>query len=255
MRHVLACVDSSSYINSVCDHAAWFAGRSDATIEVLQVLRGAAVDVPMSLATRTAASRALIEHSVGRLHDDGMSSVRSALLQGEFVEIAASRQADIIVMGKRGDASESRRRHLGSSVDAMIRGTRTPVCLTSKLFLPIRRGLILLDADLDHRAAVEFVASHASFAGLEMDMVVVCAPGVDPQPKLDWAKAALPTPIGDVFALEADRLDMAASQYIERRAVDLIVVSRAVIAPDPEARLSRIEERGVWGMRTPVVIC
>jgi nucleotide-binding universal stress UspA family protein len=255
MARVLACVDSSSYVNSVCDHAAWFAGRSDASIEVIQVLRGAAADLPVSLAARRTTSSALIEHCLGRLRDEGVSDARGVQLQGEFIELVASRAPDLLVMGKRGDASESRRRRLGSSVDAMIRATQAPICLTSKLFLPIRRGLILLDADMSHRRAVEFVASHPSFAGLEMDMMVVAAPGDDAGPKLDWAKAALPVRIGDVFAMEADGLDTAASKYIEGRAADLVVVSRAVIAPDPETRLGRIEERGVWGMRTPVVIC
>lgn len=35
---VLACIDGSAYANSVCDHAAWMAGRIEAAVEVLNVV-------------------------------------------------------------------------------------------------------------------------------------------------------------------------------------------------------------------------
>ena len=46
----------------------------------------------------------------------------------------------------------------------------------------------------------------------------------------------------DVFAREA-------------RAADLIVLSRAVAAPNPQAELLRIENDGLWSTRAPILIC
>ena len=35
---LIALVDGSTYSHSVCDHAAWIAGRTDASVEVLHVI-------------------------------------------------------------------------------------------------------------------------------------------------------------------------------------------------------------------------
>ena len=35
MSEIIACIDGSSFADSVCDHAAWFAGRMDRSIGVL----------------------------------------------------------------------------------------------------------------------------------------------------------------------------------------------------------------------------
>lgn len=80
-------------------------------------------------------------------------------MAGEFPAAALSRTADLIVMGKRGVTSERDRRRLGSNVDRMIRAPTSSICLTSKVFLPIVRAVVLLDADLSHRSAVELVAT------------------------------------------------------------------------------------------------
>lgn len=257
MADILACIDDSGYASSVCDHAGWFASDPDVGVEVLHVLEDDAaearlpVDADASLATLP--SR-LVERAVTRLREEGVGPVSSAQLDGVFLQVATQRNAKVIVMGKRGRASEAERRRLGSSVDGMIRATTTPVCLTSKVFLPIHRALVLLDADVAHRSALDFVRTHPRLADLRLDAVVMCGDGQDADPKLGLTRSMLEA-AGDVFALPANGLDEAVMQYLEARASDLVIVSRTVVAPDPQARLSRIEERGLWGTRTAVLIC
>lgn len=78
----------------------------------------------------------------------------------------------------------------------------------------------------------------------------------DPGPKLEWARSELKAAGSHVFPLSADGLDEAVTRYMESRSADLIILSRAVVAPDPAARLARIEDGGgLWGVRTPVLIC
>lgn len=252
MADVLACIDNSAYSNGVCDHAAWFASDPDVGVEVLHVVETASGD---AVAEAEAQADLLIDRAVWRLREEGVGPVTSARLSGAFVDVASRLEADVIVMGKRGQGSDDQRRSLGSSVDAMVRATGKPICLASKLFLPIHRILILLDARMDHRAAVEFAGSHPRLEGLPFDAVVVAGPRDEPDAKVEWARTVLGAEGGDVFALRADGLDDAVAKYMESRGAELIVVSRAVIAPDPEPRLRLIEEQGLWGMRTPVLIC
>jgi nucleotide-binding universal stress UspA family protein len=247
MSCVLACIDTSSYANSVCDHAAWFAGRIDAHIEILHVTEGPS--------TGGRGVNDLVVGAVRRLRDEGAPAAEGREAAGSFVETAVGRGADLVVMGKRGASGERDRRALGSRVDAMIRAAAVPVCLTSKVFLPIARAVVLLDADMGHRTAVELVASHAGLHRLDIDLVIVARQGEDPSPKLQWARAMLAARDADIFSMRADGPDDAATKYMEQHGADLVVISRAVLLPDPTARLGRIEERGLWGSRTPVLVC
>jgi hypothetical protein len=77
----------------------------------------------------------------------------------------------------------------------------------------------------------------------------------DAGPKTAWARSVLASRSAEIFPLVANGLDDAVAEHMQARAADIIVVSRAVIAPEPQARLEQIEERGVWDMRTPVLIC
>jgi nucleotide-binding universal stress UspA family protein len=252
MADVLACIDNSAYSNGVCDHAGWFASDPDVGVEVLHVLEPTTDDIVLGA---EAQADLLIERAVWRLREEGVGPVTSAQLSGGFVETACQLEADMIVMGKRGQGSDAQRRSLGSSVDAMVRATGVPVCLASKLFLPIHRVLVLVDARVDHRTAVEFVASHPRLVGLPTDVVVVAGVQDEPDAKLEWVRKVLGDEGVEVFSLRADGLDDAVTQYMESRGAELIVVSRDVIVPDPGPRLRLIEERGLWGMRTPVLIC
>lgn len=258
MADVLACIDSSAYANSVCDHAGWFASDPDVGVEVLHVAPppGEAFEGPGpdGISGGVIEADPLVEAAVWRLREEGVGPITWARVIGGFVEVASRRAAALIVMGKRGEASAAERRRLGANVDAMVRATAAPICLAPKLFLPIHRALVLLDTDIGQRAAVELVAEHPRLEGLPVDVVVMAAEGSDPGPKLGLARQRL-RDSDDVFALPAQGLDEAVTQYMESRAADLIVVAREVVAPDPRAQLLRIEERGLWGARTPVLIC
>lgn len=244
MPRVIACIDGSEYANSVCDHAAWMAGRLDGAVEVLHVS-----------GPREPEDHNMVDDAVRRLHDEGAPGATGESAPGDFPALAVRRGGDLIVMGKRGEASKRDRRRLGSNVDRMIRMTTTPVCLASKTFLPIARAIVLLDADMSYRAAVELVASHGGLHSLEIHIIIAAREGEDPTAKLQWARQALTARDADVFAMRADGPDDAAAKYIQQRGADLIVISRAVLAPDPEARLGRIEEGAMWGWRTPVLVC
>lgn len=252
MDRILACIDRSAYLNSVCDHAGWFASDPEVGVEVLHVRETTPTGSALG---GEASATALLDHAVSRLREEGVGPITRAQEMGSFIGIASETNATLIVMGKRGDGKESERERLGSGVDAMIRATTTPICLTSKVFLPLHRALVLLDADLAHRAAVEFIVSQARVAALTMDVVVVHFADVDPAPKIEWARSMLLNSRASVYGLQAEGLDQAVARYMESRAADLVVVSRAVIASAPSERIQQIAERGVWGIRTPVLIC
>lgn len=166
-QKIVALVDGSTYSASVCDHAAWIASRTGAPVELIHVLgRREASDThdhsgAIALGARTAlmeqlaeldAQRAkLISHRGRAILDDaqallekaGVSEVTTRLRHGDIVEAVADVEADarVILIGKRGEAADFAKGHLGSNLERIIRASRKPVFVASRAFKPISKVL------------------------------------------------------------------------------------------------------------------
>lgn len=252
---LLACVDTSVYASSVGEHAAWLADRLSARIAVLH----ASEETLATTETRdqgpwTRTDVDPVEAAMWRLRDLGVISVEGRTVQRPFPQAAAEAGADMVVMGKRGVTTQDDRTALGHSIDVLFRTTAVPICLAPKVYLPISRVLLLLDADMQHRRALDLLAAHPGLGGDEIGALVIAAPDAEPD-----AKAALAlSVIGPAASIEVTRaagLDAAVAQRMEAASADLIIVSRAVLLPAPRAQLRTIETRGLWGWRTPVLVC
>ena len=129
---ILGLIDGSTYAESVCDHAAWIAGKIDATVEILHVIgRRDLSTEPVNLSgniglgARTALlqeladldaqkakvaqkrARLLLEGAKERLLAAGVQNVETKLRNGDLVETVLEFEADtdIIVIGKRGEGA------------------------------------------------------------------------------------------------------------------------------------------------------
>jgi hypothetical protein len=251
---VLACVDNSEYANSVSDHAGWFASHPEVGVDVLHVLENSSTGGEVTDPGIAAQGDKIVSRAVSRLREEGVGPIAFETRNGSLFDIASKHDAGPIVMGKRGADSNGGRGRLGSQAHAMVSGSDRPVCLAPKVFLPIHRAFVLLDADLSHRSALEFVAADFRLAALPLDVAVVSKPGQDPDPKVEWARAMLSACSAEIFPLVNTSFDDAVALCMEARGADLMILSRAVAGSDLEAQMLRIEERGLWGTRTPVLI-
>jgi hypothetical protein len=247
LADILACIDASDYANSVCDHAAWFAGRLDDDIQVIHALE--------DRLEPDAAATAIIDAAIRLLKEEGIERCHGRTLLGSLPQAVEAVSPRLVVMGKRGVESAPEPGALGSHVVPVLGATSAPVCLASKIFLPIRRALVLLDADMDHRSAVEFVQSNAALQGIDTDLIVTSSDGQDAAPKIAWARDALKTRDGDIFGVEAQNLRSAILTYTQSRRCDLIIVSRAVLSSGVSAEIAGIKARGIWSWRTPILVC
>jgi hypothetical protein len=255
---VLACIDNSAYANSVTDHAGWFASHPEIGVDVLHVLdQGGAPQGSGGIGAGAESDPLpdrLINRAIGRLREEGVGPIRAATATGSFVDIAARHEVGPIVVGKRSSGSGSERGPLGSRAKAIINGTEKPVCLAPKLFLPIHRALVVLDADVGHRRALEFVASDFRLAALPLNVAIVARAGEDPDPKVEWARQMLSGCSAEIFPLVSMSIDDAVALCMETRGADLLILSRTVASADLETQVLRMEERGLWGTRTPVLV-
>jgi nucleotide-binding universal stress UspA family protein len=214
---ILAFVDGSLYSASVCDHAAWIAARTGAPVEVLHVLgRREASDRhdlsgAVGLGARTALleelaeldaqrarlvtqrGRAILEDAHAILTKAGVAEITTRLRHGDIVETVADLEpgASMILIGKRGEAADFAKGHLGSNLERIIRATHKPVFVAARAFKPVARVLIAHDGGVSAMKAVEHVARDALFSGLAVDVVAVGADTPETRKRLDDARALL----------------------------------------------------------------
>jgi len=216
MPKILACIDGSVYTPSVADHAAWAAGRLGASVELLQVLgRREVTSEDRSGRIGIAARRRLLEqlaeldaerakvlHEKGWLELDeareqieahGITEVTTALRHGDLLETLHEREesADLVIVGKRGEAADFAKLHLGSNLERVLRSSQRPVLVASRAFRPVERFMIAFDGRSSAMKAVDAASRSPLFAGLEGTIVTVGSESGEMRRKLSDAAAQL----------------------------------------------------------------
>ena len=226
MTKLVALVDGSIYSQSVCDHAAWIAGRTGADVDILHVLgrreTGGSQDLSgsISLGARTALleelsaldeQRAKLAQSRGRailedaraIVEASGATVATKLRIGDIVETVAESEADadLILLGKRGEAADFAKAHLGSNLERIVRSSVKPVFVASRAFAPIDSFLIAYDGGASSMKAVDHIARSTLFAGLACRLLMVGHDTPETQRQLGGARAMLE---GAGYAVTAD---------------------------------------------------
>lgn len=198
-QKIIALVDGSIYSASVCDHAAWVAGRTGAPVELLHVLGrregpqtqdlsgairlGARTALMEELANLDAErsklmaqrGRAILEDAHAILIRDGVAEITTRLRHGDIVETVAEAGTDaaMILIGKRGEAADFAKGHLGSNLERIVRASPMPVLVASRAFKPVAKVLLAYDGGVSARKAVDHIARDPLFAGLSVHLVTV----------------------------------------------------------------------------------
>lgn len=252
MEKLIALVDGSVYSQSVCDHAAWIAEKTGAQIELLHVLGRREVGPAQSnlsgnitLGARTSllnelseldAQRAQLSQKIGRaILDDakaqiesrGVSNVIPRLRSGDIVETVGESEADadIVIIGKRGEAADFAKLHLGSNLERIARSSTKPVFVAARAFKPIKRFMIAYDGGTSAMKAVDHVARSPLFAGLECCLLMVGAENDENTKQLANAQAILEAGSFKVDAkIVPGQAETVISSAVEEQGIDLLVM-------------------------------
>jgi len=79
---------------------------------------------------------------------------------------ACAEEADIIILGRKGEHAEWHAAPLGSSVETVIRHTHKPVLITPRRFVEVRRALVAYDGSEHAREALDLAARIHRATGL-----------------------------------------------------------------------------------------
>ena len=196
---IIALVDGSIYAQSVCEHAAWVAERTGWAVELLHVLgrrdgaETADYSGSIALGARTALleelaeldaqrarlvthrGRAILEDARAILDRAGINEITTRLRHGDIVDTVAEQEgeAELVMIGKRGEAADFARGHLGSNLERIVRASTKPVFVAARAFKPISRVLIAYDGGASAMRAVDHVARTPLYRELQVSVVTV----------------------------------------------------------------------------------
>lgn len=250
MTKILALVDGSQYSQSVCDNAAWAAERLSAEVDLLHVIgrrdtASAPADYSGSLDLgereqllkelaefdeqkgRLARKRGRLVLSEGaaRLRERGVETVSERLLSGDLVDTVREQEsgAELLVIGKRGEAADFAKLHLGSNLERVLRGATRPVLVSARAFRPVKRFLVAFDGGPSVAKALDHLVASPLLKGAACELLMVSDKTSDP--RLDRAVETLNAAGYDATGiLQKGEPDAVIAAHVERDEIDLIVM-------------------------------
>ena len=252
MTNLMALIDGSGYSKSVCEHAGWFANRSGGAVEIVHVLgrsnlpiRAENLSGNIGLGARTAlleelaeldAENARLSQQRGRvILDDardmviasGPMKVTTRLRHGDIVETVEDleAEADVIVIGKRGEAADFNKLHLGSNLERVARSSHRPVLVASRAFKPVQRFLIAFDGGPSIIKAVDEIARSKVFVDLECELLHVGSEASEPGEQMENSASLLRKAGYKVETrVESGQPETVIAHEIETNAYDLMIM-------------------------------
>lgn len=251
---VLACVDQSTFADSVADHAAWAAQRLGAPLELLHVIdrhpevgtsddHSGAIGVNAQehlLAELTARdeARSRAEREAGRVF---LNRLRERVEQrvihadmrqrhGHLMDTLVDQQQglQLVVMGRLGadSTTEKSADTLGSQVEQVVRALSLPVLVVPAQWKAPQHVLVAFDGSSASRRMVERLAASPLLKGLRVHLLMSGTAMAHAPQTLDTARADLQA-AGMVATAEIQPGDAVTviAQALQAQAFDLLVMS------------------------------
>ncbi|MCE8471024.1 universal stress protein, partial [Rhodovulum sulfidophilum] len=158
---------------------------------------------------------------------EGVADVITRLRQDDIVNTVEQKEAaaEMIVIGKRGEAAGLESPHLGSNFERIVRASQKPVFVSNRSFAPIDRVLIAYDGGVSSMKAVDYVARDPMFAGLKVIVATAGQETADMRRALENARATLNAGGHEAEAkILKGAPDKALADLVETDGIDLLVM-------------------------------
>ena len=280
MSHVIACIDGSAAADSICDHAAWAAGRLNAPLMLLHVLDeaqypsetnlsgnlglGARETLLTELADLDAKrnrlaleqGKATLEAARAKVAADGVPDPVLRQRHGNLVEALKSLDDDtrLLVIGKQGvkhGGAEPSGGEVGDNVERVVRTIHKPVLITVGEFREPKSVMLAFDNSASTRTGVRLLADSPLFKGTPCHLVKVN--GDDEG--LDWATQCLENSGHTVVTARLEgEVESALHRYQEEQSIDLIVMGAYGHSRIRELLIGSTTDRMIRNARVPHLI-
>lgn len=251
MNRITACIDGSKISASVCDAAAWVSQSLDCPVKLLHVLER--MNLPLNenlsgaiglgsrehlLAEMTRLDeersklalehgRQMLEDARLRLEHQGINEIRLKQRHGQLLEALLDCEAEtrVFVMGRLGEDHDLQAQVIGSHLENVVRGIKTPILVTVGTFSQPANYMIAYDGSSTANEAIAKFAQSPLLKELPGYLVMVGADSEEHQEQLANAKAVLQKAGRkiEVRLLQGHVQDQI-STFREQHEIDLIVM-------------------------------
>lgn len=258
LKKIIACVDQSSYVDSVAAYAAWAAERLQSPLELLHVIdrelhtsegkdHSGTIGVNareqllqhLSLADESKSkvarenARAFITNLRQRLQNQYPDLQLDTRLRIDNLSTALAEheaEAQMFVLGRRGSSGDEQARtaasstvRLGGQLEDTVRALHQPVLAVGTAFVPPKKVLIAYDGGAMAKKAVDTVAKSPLFANLQVH--VLHANDSGKPAKLEGVgqsleRAGVQAVVEEVTGKPVESV----AHYIDRNNIDLLVM-------------------------------
>lgn len=251
MTNVIACIDGSKAMLSVCDASAWAALRLDAPVTLLHVLdkssylTGFNLSGNIGLGTR--------EHLLAEMVDLDERRSKLALEQGKYMLQDASAHiikqspvvvetlqrhgglietlleqepnARLVVIGRQGEQHQEQTQAIGSHLESVIRTLKQPILVVMAEFEAPKRFMIAYDGSDTAKKVINRVISSPLLKGLECHLVIVSGNQSQGEAELALVAASLTeADFNVVTAVCQGEVQTALEVYQQENHIDLMVM-------------------------------
>jgi nucleotide-binding universal stress UspA family protein len=250
---ILACIDGSSYSESVTANAAWVSGRlGAAAVELLHILpNNPAGEAPADLSgaigvdassglldtlsgqdeargqAELKKGREVLNEAEARLKEAGVADVTLLKRRGELVETICEFETgkEVIIIGKRGTLADEHAEHISPNLERIARALEQPLLVVPNQFRVPERFLIAFDGGPTSTKALEYIIRNPLLKGIECHVMAVGRESSSISLALDSAVAELESAGFTVrSSIENGTPDAAIGAYVEANGIDLLVI-------------------------------
>ncbi|WP_293090100.1 universal stress protein [Moorena sp. SIO3H5] len=136
-------------------------------------------------------------------------------------------EADLIILGKRGEAAEFASGHLGANLERILRSSHKPCLVTSRQYQPIEKFLLAYDGSKSCEKMLQFLINSPAFKGLELHIVTVAKSAEDKTANSQLERGEQQARIGGfepVVSLMQGNPETAIAQYVKDNNINLLLM-------------------------------
>ncbi|MBT9311144.1 universal stress protein [Leptothoe kymatousa] len=254
MKTILMCSDGSAFADGIYRYGAWFARHFQAKAEVLYVTDirsqklvstgnftgsiglGASDQLLTDLVNlehekaklNNQRARLILQHAEEMLKAEGLSDValinKTGFLVDQLHDFEAD--ADMVVLGKRGEAAEFASGHLGANIDRIVRSSTKPCLVTPQSFAPIEKLLVAYDGSPTGKRILSFLVDSAEgFKDIDIHLLTVAKSDTAPPTELESAQATLQQAgLSSTTTVLSGDPETVISDYIDKNQISLLMM-------------------------------
>lgn len=251
---IFLCTDGSLYSQVSYDYAAWLAKRTEVAIEVLYVTdrrKEEAVRMPdfsgsigigsyqqlLDKLVTLESDRAKINHKRAKyilqqaqsfFSTKEVTNVKLTHETGFLVDLfhKLETNADLIILGKRGETAKFASEHLGANMERIVRSSHKPCLVTPREYRPINKVLLAYDGGKSASKALDYLTKNPFSEDLELHIITVATRDRSLAEKrlqtaLNTAVAANLKPICQLLEGEPE---VQMQKYVEEQNIDFLIM-------------------------------